>query len=827
MASNVVIPVKSEADRREYRILTLPNELQVTLCSDPEATMAAAAMDVGVGSFSDPIEAPGLAHFLEHMLFLGTEKYPDENSYSATLAKFGGYSNAWTSMENTNFYFEVNANNLDEMLDRFAQFFIAPLFTETATDREMNAVHSEHQKNLQNDSWRDFQLLKALVNPDHPMGRFATGDLTTLRDLPKQHGINVRDLLIAFHAKHYSSSLMKLAVVGKESLDQLEKWVVDRFSPVKRIATATPPVFSEDVIRSPHDTAALIRYAPVKDLRALSLTWQMPSTNAVYATRPAGFISHLLGHEGEGSLFSKLKRMGLATSLTAGPSHTATCFAMFYVTIRLTEAGMSKTDQIAEMVYAYLSLLSQASDSELKAQFDEWAAISSFAFRFKSKESVSGYASQLANSMHTYAPADLLAGPNVPTVFDVALIRKYLACCTPRRAVTTFAAKALASAVKFDKTEKWYGTQYAATPIPEAVYLKYESPSAEACAEMHLPRPNAFIPTDFDIRTESSLALAPPAASATFSGADNTSALDAVLFAALMNQRVAQCYRYCCGRDAAAHGSPVTADDFSHAASTLVPAADCADRFKWSQVPPQRVEVPVPVKTMFDVLAEQRAASAANNASGAASPAAGAEAEAEDDEDAEAEAGAEGDSADAEAEAAPASPVAAPLSDEDKAPERVDSVVVPVELWHKLDRVFSLPKAIACLQLYLPEAHSSAAASVMTVLYTSLVEDSLNEVVYDADVAQLSFNFSSMSQAHPVMLSFRGYSHKLPAFIDTVLQRLKTLVVDPTRFVVIKEQIARSYANRSKAAAYESARSMGGYVTHTKQTHLLLQMMYK
>jgi insulysin len=76
---------KSAGDQREYRYLTLSNGLACILVSDPQTDKAAAALDVNVGHFSDPDEVPGLAHFLEHMLFLGTEDFPDENSYSSFL----------------------------------------------------------------------------------------------------------------------------------------------------------------------------------------------------------------------------------------------------------------------------------------------------------------------------------------------------------------------------------------------------------------------------------------------------------------------------------------------------------------------------------------------------------------------------------------------------------------------------------------------------------------------------------------------------------------------------------------------------------------------
>ena len=89
--------LKSPVDtKREYRALELSNELKVILVSDPATDKAAAALNVMVGSMSDPEHLPGLAHYLEHMLFLGTEKYPEENSYAKYLSENAGSSNAYT-----------------------------------------------------------------------------------------------------------------------------------------------------------------------------------------------------------------------------------------------------------------------------------------------------------------------------------------------------------------------------------------------------------------------------------------------------------------------------------------------------------------------------------------------------------------------------------------------------------------------------------------------------------------------------------------------------------------------------------------------------------
>ncbi|KAJ4782767.1 Insulinase (Peptidase family M16) family protein [Rhynchospora pubera] len=110
--------VKPRNDKREYRRIVLPNSLEVCLISDPDTDKAAASMNVDVGYFCDPEGLEGLAHFLEHMLFYASEKYPVEDSYSKFIAEHGDSYNAFTSSENTNFNFDVNAGCFEEALDQ-------------------------------------------------------------------------------------------------------------------------------------------------------------------------------------------------------------------------------------------------------------------------------------------------------------------------------------------------------------------------------------------------------------------------------------------------------------------------------------------------------------------------------------------------------------------------------------------------------------------------------------------------------------------------------------------------------------------------------------
>ena len=152
----------------------------------------------------------------------------------------GGNSNAFTAGDHTNYYFDVAAENLERSLDIFASFFTCPLFLDSCTERELNAVDSEHMKNTQADTWRAYQITKDICDKNHPYSQFSTGNRFTLLEKPAKLGIDTRQELIKFHEKYYSANIMTVAVLGKEPISQLRDWVVEKFSSIKNSNVTVP-----------------------------------------------------------------------------------------------------------------------------------------------------------------------------------------------------------------------------------------------------------------------------------------------------------------------------------------------------------------------------------------------------------------------------------------------------------------------------------------------------------------------------------------------------------------------------------------------------------
>lgn len=472
----IELPKKHELDEREYRRFTLSNGLKVILVHDPKLNNSAAAMDVAVGSLSDPKEHQGLAHFLEHMLFLGTRKYPDEKDYHNYLKSQGGYNNAFTAGNHTNYHFNIHHDAFEGALDRFAQFFIAPLFNPEFSKRETQAVHNEHQRNLMEDSRRRYQLLKQFVDPEHPEKHFSTGDQETLKNVTPE-------VLRAFYDQHYSSNRMALALLSKKSLDWMEKQVRDKFSdvPNRKLKPITYPVsFISDA-----KALRVLYMKPVKDLREMTLIFPWPSLDEHFFSQPGGLIGAILGHEGKGSLLSLLKGEGLATGLSAGPYANTPDYSTFYLSVDLTPKGLEKHDEVLERIFGAIAHLK---NSEFPHQvYEDERQVQQLAKVFKYRGEGSGAATKLSTNLNRYSM-------DWAELYDFRLQKKdpetyasLLEQLTPEKAILLLMDRGLET----DQKEEYYGTEFKAFTSSELFKLTKEAKPLEG---FHIPQANPFLP---------------------------------------------------------------------------------------------------------------------------------------------------------------------------------------------------------------------------------------------------------------------------------------------------------------------------------------------
>ncbi|GJE87118.1 insulin-degrading enzyme [Phanerochaete sordida] len=545
---------KSEQDDREYRVIKLENGLEAMLVHDAKGDKAAASLDVGVGHLQDPDDMPGLAHFCEHLLFMGTELYPRENEYSEYLAKNNGHSNAFTGTTNTNYFFNVSTGALSGALARFAAFFHCPLFAPSCTSRELNAVNSEHNKNHQSDIWRMFQLNKHLSKPGHPWSKFGSGNIESLsrkaKELKKKGvlksvpnsvsgsptsslattpavsrsaspapsttssaslelegdggpiGREIRRRLVEWWSQQYSANRMRLCVVGKESLDELSVLVSDLFSPIQnRDVDPLPSI--DDHPFGEKESGTLVSAHTIMDFHAVEISFPLAYQAPLWRRQPANFVSHFVGHEGPGSLHSYLKNKGWVTALSCGPQPLARGFAMFRITVQLTKEGFEHYKEIILTVFKYLSMMRS---SEFPAWYQqEMSQLRAIRFRFQEKRSPDDYAVWVSEHMAWPLPRDqILSGPQLVEEWDQngeQEVREILDSLRIERGRALLMAKKeeherVQGPIEWTQ-EPIYSTPYRVERFSREFIAKADS--LKDIKELYLPGPNEFIPTNLNV----------------------------------------------------------------------------------------------------------------------------------------------------------------------------------------------------------------------------------------------------------------------------------------------------------------------------------------
>lgn len=504
-------------------------------------------MTVRAGSWNDPETTEGLAHFCgtslhslffsvppfppfvhsalnpfsrnsltsllpsflatEHMLFLGTEKYPDEEAYSRFLREHSGNYNAFTAVSETSYIFEIGVDNLMPVLDMFAQFFIAPLFTESSVAREVEAIESEHQKDLFSNNWRLGRIDQLDFTKEHPNFKLQGGTAATL-----QKHADLRDQVMKFWSDNYSANIMTLAILGKESLDELEAAARDKFSAIQNKDLEVQNWKTPEKILK--QTGTLTSVLPFAEARKIRLVWQFsPGWRGLEESKPEHYISHVLGHEAEGSLFATLKAKGWAEALMTGASNHLD-YSYLSCSIDLTAEGIAHLEDVIEAVFAYIALMKRTGPSEVL--FNELKMLGELAFRFMEKSSPFGFLMGVAQSVARFPIEKALSGNHLVSEFVPEKITEILQQMTPENVRVLLYAKEIADPkspahvlgnTAPNAVEEHYGIDYRQQPLSEATIKKWKSVVDTTLSDiisrwpgMVIPRPNPFLPDDLSLK---------------------------------------------------------------------------------------------------------------------------------------------------------------------------------------------------------------------------------------------------------------------------------------------------------------------------------------
>ena len=440
---------KSPNERRIHHSFFLANGLQVMLVSDNKTLKSAASIAVNVGSGSNPPDRQGLAHYLEHMLFLGTKNYPLADQFQSFIREHGGDYNAYTAYDHTNYFFDIKNDHFEPALARFADFFVAPLFNEEFAERERNVVDSEFDMGLKQDGRIYYAIFKEALNPEHPLTGFSVGNKDTLAG----NATELRSDLREFFDRHYLAKTMKLTLYSPASIERMKEWAGSLFAVLPAKEHTSPlkqaPFFTNGSL------PALLQFRPVKERRFLDYYFPISAQRPYYRSQPDYYVSRLFDARNPNSLYDMLDKRGWIKDLDGSTDISLPEGSLFNIRTELTEAGEKHIPEITAMVLATARNL--RSNGIAKWRFDELQKAEQLDFQYKTPEEALPYVRSLSRRLQLFPTADILS-LGVPREYNPQQIADILDAININNMLLVYVSPLAEQ--KQSQTEKYYLTKY-------------------------------------------------------------------------------------------------------------------------------------------------------------------------------------------------------------------------------------------------------------------------------------------------------------------------------------------------------------------------------
>ncbi|MGL6242011.1 pyrroloquinoline quinone biosynthesis protein PqqF [Pseudomonas sp.] len=315
---------------------TLADGLRVTLRHAPDLKRCAAALRVFAGSHDVPLAWPGLAHFLEHLLFLGTERFTAGQGLMAYVQGHGGQVNARTSERTTDFFFELPPQAFNGGLERLSDMLAHPRMNLDDQKREREVLHAEFVAwSRDATAQQQFALFDGL-SAAHPLRAFHAGNRYSL-PVPQPE---FQQALKDFYRQFYQTGQMTLSLTGPQSLDELRAMAQhfgDAIAVGEKVAQQAPAPLMDSSDKS-------YQQAGEHRLDLLFAFEALPDSSR----EALAFLCHWLNAAKPGGLLAELREQGLADSLKATPLYQFAGQALLHVEFTTDKPGSTIRERLVD-----------------------------------------------------------------------------------------------------------------------------------------------------------------------------------------------------------------------------------------------------------------------------------------------------------------------------------------------------------------------------------------------------------------------------------------------------------------------------------------------
>lgn len=442
-------------------------------------------MAVRAGHFYDPLDCQGLAHLLEHMLFMGSRHLPKPNAINGFIEQHGGSINAWTGTEYTNYHFNCAGDALAQTLPAFADMLRQPLFEEDSLKKEINNIHAEFEFKKKDDLRRLYQIHKETCNPDHPFAKFSVGN----NDIFSKHAVNeLKQRLRTLHSTFYCAKNMCLCIASPMPIEHMEALLQQCFGSMEQ---GKPANDNWPALYTANELGVQINIHPLQDAKRMIVTFALPALQNNFRSKPLNYISHLIGDEGEGSLLAYLKSKDWALNLIAGSGIEGDQFKDFNVSFQLTQKGLENKSAVLEALFSYIDLVKEATTESWR--YNEKAKLNALALEYEENVKPLSVVAEYAQHLFIFSPDEVAILRSTIGDYDQAVLDDALSYFTPHN----MRVKLISKSLKTTKVCAFYMAEYHVEKLDSSLLdTLLEPPHLPA---LRLPPPNPYLGDEYQL----------------------------------------------------------------------------------------------------------------------------------------------------------------------------------------------------------------------------------------------------------------------------------------------------------------------------------------
>jgi insulysin len=410
--------IKPKNEDRNIKLIQLKNGIKCILIQDTHLDKSYIISAINIGSLANKLYTEGIAHLLEHMCFITSEKYKVPNYLSNKISEYGGSTNAYTDTFQTIYYLNIYTKHLEEILETFIDFLYNAELKEEYILNEIKNVHSEHLKNINSDSWRLFSLKHLIANPDSNYNSFFTGSNDSFTKDIKKTLYDIQN----FYKKYYILNNISFGIISNLSIEELEKLVEKKIDMniKKEKNNGLPPIINKPFYSKNQSKIYFMK--AVSNMKLINYLFETDDAKNYLSNKIFKILGHLLNSSRKGFINDKLKTLGYINYLAANYEDEG----VFNITISLTDSGYNNLNTINGMLIYTINFLFKQNWNDI---VDYYKKHCEFLFNNSEKKNTLDLGLELTSNIHIFDDNKLYSGNYLIEKYSknsLEILKKYI-----------------------------------------------------------------------------------------------------------------------------------------------------------------------------------------------------------------------------------------------------------------------------------------------------------------------------------------------------------------------------------------------------------------